>query len=89
VALANQVRQQEGKQPIGYLNPVLYQLPASAFNDTVPLTFGTGAGVTTLDSNQQYGTTIQGMLTSSGWDLTTGWGSPKVPLFVAGLAAAP
>ena len=89
VALANQVRQQEGKQPIGYLNPVLYQLPASAFNDTVPLTFGTGAGVTTLDSNQQYGTTIQGMLTSSGWDLTTGWGSPNVPLFVAGLAAAP
>jgi subtilase family serine protease len=89
VALANQVRQQEGKQPIGYLNPVLYQLPASAFNDTVLLTFGTGAGVTTLDSNQQYGTRIQGMPTTSGCDLTTGWGSPKVPLFVAGLAAAP
>ena len=40
VALANQVRQQNSKQPVGYLNPVLYQLPAGAFNDTVPLTFG-------------------------------------------------
>src|SRR5947208_13205457 len=89
VALANQVRQQNGKQPIGYLEPVLYQLPASAFNDTVPLTFGTGAGVTALDSNEQYGTGIPGMATTSGWDLTTGFGSPNVPLFVAGLAAAP
>ena len=89
VALANQVRQQNGKQPIGYLEPVLYQLPASAFNDTVPLTFGTGAGVTVLDSNEQYDTGIPGMATTSGWDLTTGFGSPNVPLFVAGLAAAP
>lgn len=89
VALANQVRQQNGKPSIGYLEPVLYQLPASAFNDTVPLTFGTGAGVITLDSNEQYGTGIPGMATTSGWDLTTGFGSPKVALFVAGLAAAP
>jgi hypothetical protein len=49
----------------------------------------TGAGVTTLDSNEQYGTGIPGMATTSGWDLTTGFGSPKVALFVAGLAAAP
>lgn len=40
------------QQSIGYLNPVLYQLDARAFNDTVPVTFGTGAGVTTLNSNQ-------------------------------------
>ena len=89
VTLANQLRQVISKQPIGYLNPVLYQLPASAFNDTIPLTFGTGAGVTTLDSNQEFGSGIPGMQTTSGWDLTTGWGSPNVPLFVAGLAAAP
>ena len=89
VALANQVRQQHNKQPIGYLNPVLYQLPASAFTDVVPLVFGTGPGVTTLNSNEQYGTGIPGMATTSGWDLTTGFGSPNVPLFVAGLAAAP
>ena len=89
VALANQVRHQNGKQPIGYLNPVLYQLPASDFNDTVALTFGTGAGVTTLNSNEQYATGIPGVATASGWDLTTGFGSPKVALFVAGLAAAP
>jgi subtilase family serine protease len=89
VALANQVREDNGKQAIGYLNPVLYTLPASDFNDTVPLTFGTGAGVTTLDSNEQFGAGIAGMSTTSGYDLTTGFGSPIVPAFVAGLAAAP
>jgi subtilase family serine protease len=89
VALANQVRKQNGKQPIGYLNPVLYTLPASDFNDTVAQTFGTGAGVTTLNSNEQYAAGIPGVATTGGWDLTTGFGSPKVALFVAGLAAAP
>jgi subtilase family serine protease len=89
VALANQVRHDNGKQSIGYLNPVLYQLDASAFNDTVPVTFGTGAGVTTLNSNQLDNFPIPGMPTSAGYDLTTGRGSPSVPAFVAGLAAAP
>jgi subtilase family serine protease len=89
VALANQVRHSNGKDSIGYLNPVLYQLPASAFNDTVPVTFGTGAGVTTLNSNQLFGFPIPGMTTTVGYDLTTGRGSPNVPAFVAGLAAAP
>jgi len=89
VALVNQVRHGNGKDSIGYLNPVLYQLPASAFNDTVPVTFGTGAGVITLDSNQLFGFLIPGMTTTVGYDLTTGRGSPNVPAFVADLAAAP
>jgi subtilase family serine protease len=88
VALANQRRHQLTKQPIGYLNPVLYQLPASVFTDTLAVTFGTNGGVpTTLNNNQQYGSGIPGMPTTAGWDLTTGFGSPKAAAFVAALAA--
>ncbi len=88
VALANQLASQAGKQPVGYLNPTLYTLPARDFNDIVPVTFGTGAGVATLDSNQQFGTGVPGMQTKTGWDLTTGFGSPKAYDFVHDLANA-
>jgi subtilase family serine protease len=89
IALANQLRAQLGKGSIGYLNPVLYTLPSSDFTDTVPQTFGSGAGLTTLDSNELFGSGIPGMETTAGWDLTTGFGSPNVPAFVADLGAAP
>jgi len=86
IALANQMRHDMGKGPVGYLNPALYGLPSGDFNDIVPLMFGTGAGVTTLDSNAEFGTSIAGMSTTVGYDLTTGRGSPKVDKFVADLA---
>ena len=89
VALANQLRAEAGKGPVGYLNPRLYQMSASDFNDIGPLTFGTGAGVTTLDSNAEFGSGIPGMATTAGWDLTTGFGSPKADQFVPDLAAQP
>jgi subtilase family serine protease len=89
VALANQLRSQNGKQPIGYLNPVLYTLPSSAFNDIVPETFGTGSGTTTLDDNSIFGSGIPGVSTTAGWDLTTGFGSPNGYNFVHDLANAP
>jgi subtilase family serine protease len=89
IAIANQIRAQATKGPVGYLNPRLYQLPAADFNDIVPLTFGTGAGVTTLDSNAEFGSGIPGMPTTTGWDLTTGFGSPKADKFVPDLAAQP
>ena len=89
IALANQERASLGKQSIGYLNPVLYTLSSGDFTDTVPQTFGTGSGVVTLDSNEEYGSGVPGMATSSGYDLTTGFGSPAVPNLVSDLAAAP
>lgn len=89
IALANQLRHDNGKGPIGQLNPVLYTLTPGDFNDTIPLTFGTGAGVTTLNSNEQFGSGVSGMATTAGWDLTTGFGSPKAHAFVHDLAAAP
>ncbi len=89
VALANQLRHEAGKQSVGYLNPLLYKLPAEDFNDIVPETFGMGAGVVTLDSNTEFGSGIAGMNTTPGWDLTTGFGSPRAFDFVHDLAAAP
>lgn len=70
-------------KPVGYLNPLLYQLPASDFTDIVPQDFN---GVM-VDSNMQAGTTIPGMPTTSGWDLTTGFGSPVAMNYVTDLAA--
>jgi hypothetical protein len=88
-AVADQARHAAGKDSIGYLNPLLYTLPPSDFMDVVPETFGTGDGLTTLDSNEQFGTGVAGMPTTAGWDLSTGWGSPNVPAFVGDLVAAP
>jgi len=34
-------------------------------------------------------TPIAGYRTTTGYDATTGWGTPKAPLFVAGVVAAP
>ncbi len=88
IALTNQLAANMGKHSVGYLNPLLYQLPARDFNDIVPQTFGTGAGVTTLASNPEFGTSIPGMATTTGWDLTTGFGSPNAFNFVHDLANA-
>jgi subtilase family serine protease len=89
VALANQLRRQNGKAPIGNLNPVLYTLPANSFNDIVPESFGTGEGITTLNDNSIFGSGIPGVATTAGWDLTTGFGSPNAYNFVHNLAATP
>ena len=85
VALVNQVRHDNNKQSIGYLNDALYNLPAADFTDITPQTFGS----VTLDNNQLYGSTIAGMPTLSGYDLTTGRGSPKASSFVTDLANTP
>ena len=86
-ALTALASQAAGK-PVGYLNPLLYKLPARDFLDIVPQTFGTGDGVTTLQDNSDYGTGIAGMPTTSGWDLTTGFGSPDAYYYVTDLASA-
>jgi subtilase family serine protease len=82
-ALTSLAGQKAGK-PVGYLNPLLYDLPASDFTDIVPQTFN---GVTVGD-NAQAGTNIAGMPTTPGWDLTTGFGSPVAMNYVTDLAAA-
>jgi subtilase family serine protease len=97
IALANAARAAAGKQPIGDLNPILYSLPSSDYWDVTPLTQGTAAsGV--LDNNQLWQFNADGSVspgpvagfpTLTGWDMTTGFGSPVVGPFVASLAAQP
>ncbi len=88
VALTNQLADANHTSHVGYLNPLLYGLPASDFNDIVPLTFGPGPGKVTLADNSLFGSGIAGMAVSTGYDLATGFGSPKADLFVNDLAAA-
>jgi subtilase family serine protease len=84
IALTNQLADAAHKSHVGYLNPLLYNLPASDFTDIVPQTFGPGA--VTIADNSNFGSGIAGMATTPGFDLTTGWGSPKAFSFVHDLA---
>ena len=98
-AIANQQRAGAGKAGIGDLNSVIYGSGfnrSTAFSDIVPQTYGTAAsGV--LASNRMWdlgadGTltpdAIPGYATTTGYDLTTGWGSPKAAGYLAQLLAA-
>ena len=85
IALTNQLADSLGKPHVGYLNPLLYKLSASDFTDIVPQTFGPGA--VTLADNSQFGSGIPGMAVTTGYDLATGFGSPKADHFVLDLAA--
>ena len=84
IALTNQVADMKGKQHVGWLNPLLYELPSSAFNDVVPQTFGT----VTISDNSLYGSGIPGYSALTGYDLATGFGSPNGATFVNDLANA-
>ena len=86
IALTNQLADQNGKPHVGYLNPLLYSLPESDFTDIVPQTFGPGA--VTLADNSLFGSGIAGMAVTPGYDLATGFGSPKADNFVHDLEAA-
>ena len=83
VALTNQLADQANKSHVGYLNPLLYSLSESDFTDIVPQTFG----AVTLADNSQFGSGIPGMAVTTGYDLATGFGSPKADSFVPDLAA--
>ncbi len=84
IALTNQLADKAGKAHVGYLNPLLYTLPSKDFNDIVPHTFGT----VSISDNSLFGSGIPGMPVTAGWDLATGFGSPKASNFVTDLANA-
>jgi subtilase family serine protease len=100
IALANEQQANDNEPSIGYLNPLLYQVGAndpSAFSDIVPQTYGS---VTSgdLKNNQMFAYNgdgldstvgpISGWPTQSGWDMTTGFGTPRAAQFVSALRAA-
>jgi subtilase family serine protease len=86
IALTNQLADQNGKPHVGYLNPLLYSLSASDFTDIVPQTFGPGN--VHIADNSLFGSGIAGMAVTKGYDLATGFGSPKADSFVPDLEAA-
>lgn len=108
IALANEQQATAHKKPLGFLDPLLYQVGdrsgsataafsgSGAFRDIVPRRYGTAAsGV--LDDNLlwQYDADgsvspgpVPGWPTRSGWDMTTGFGSPRASAFVAAIRAA-
>jgi subtilase family serine protease len=66
VLLINQLAEQQGQPPLGFLDQALYQLEASSgSNVTAPLPFHD----VTIGGNLYYDAT-------PGWDYSTGWGSP-------------
>jgi subtilase family serine protease len=95
-ALANQAR---GK-PIGELNPVLYGNGGAGITDVQPVHQG-DPGVISGDliNNRMFQYNgdgdpvtwgpVPGWPTTSGWDETTGFGTPYAPAYVAALTAAP
>jgi subtilase family serine protease len=99
-AIANQSRAAQGKAGVGNLNPVIYGSGfnrAAAFRDIVPQTYGTApSGVLKDNRLWEYGADgfvhpgpVPGYPTTAGYDLTTGWGTPEAPGYVAALTAAP
>ena len=98
-ALANERREAMAKAPLGNVGQRLYSLGGGAFTDVVPVHQG-AAGVISgnLDSNTMLsyngdGTavtvgSIAGWPTLAGWDMTTGFGTPWAPGYVAALAAS-
>jgi subtilase family serine protease len=96
VALANQARAKAKKAPVGDLNSRIYQFgsqgtaafadSASPFRDIVPQQDGT-ASAGNLSDNRMWGDSVAGYPTTSGYDLTTGWGSPRAGSFIGHLLA--
>ena len=99
-AIANQARHGAGKGPIGDLNAVIYSASfdrSVAFHDIVPQSYGTTPSGH-VENNRMWDTDGSGFLTpnavpgfptTTGYDLTTGWGTPSAAGYVAQLLAQP
>lgn len=97
-ALVNERRASDGKGPIGDVAPHLYSIGGGAFVDVPPVHEG-AVGVISgdLTSNTMFSYNgdgnpvtvgpVQGWPTLNGWDMTTGFGTPWAPTFVAELTA--
>eukprot|EP00697_Spironema_sp_BW2_P015446 gnl/Spiro4/6300_TR3237_c0_g1_i1.p1 gnl/Spiro4/6300_TR3237_c0_g1~~gnl/Spiro4/6300_TR3237_c0_g1_i1.p1 ORF type:complete len:578 (+),score=194.89 gnl/Spiro4/6300_TR3237_c0_g1_i1:139-1872(+) len=82
VSLVNAARFQAGKKPLGFLNPVLYQLTSDAFIDITSGRNNCAAG--------HPGTQTccpDGFTAISGWDPVTGLGAINFPSFLRQLLA--
>jgi len=84
VTLINGAREQNGKSPLGFLNPILYKVDKSVYNDVVSGINNCAAKTESEPTCCKYGFTA-----SKGWDPATGWGSLDFPLFEQALQNMP
>jgi subtilase family serine protease len=99
VALANEQQRAAGQPPLGHLAPLLYKVGsnAAAFRDVAPTVQGTALSGRLVDNrlfdyngDGQAVTPgpVAGWPVEQGWDLTTGFGTPRAAGFVAAVRAA-
>jgi tripeptidyl-peptidase-1 len=69
ISLLNDLRLQQGKSSLGFLNPLIYQTASTVPNSFNDVTSGYAAGCD-----------VVGFPAAPGWDPTTGWGSPNYAL---------
>lgn len=104
IALANQARAAAGKTPLGLLGPRIYALGnadaslpdasfdgngVSFFRDIVPQTFIGADGTKLTLNNNQWVDPAPPFFATPGYDMTTGFGTPRADRFVAALVAQP
>jgi tripeptidyl-peptidase-1 len=80
VTLVNGFREVAGKAPLGFLNPILYKVDKSVYNDVTDGVNNCCAGGQSAPTCCKYGFTA-----AKGWDPATGWGSLDFPLFAQAL----
>jgi len=96
-ALANERRAAAAKPPIGNANTAIYASGGTWFTDVTPGSEGTAASGRLVD-NRDWDFNgagaavtpdpVTGWPTLAGFDLTTGWGTPWAPGYVAGIAGS-
>ena len=84
IALINGNREAAGKSSIGYLNPILYKVDKSVYNDVTDGINNCCAGGQSAPTCCKYGFTA-----TKGWDPATGWGSLDYPLFAQAVGNLP
>ncbi|XP_038626416.1 tripeptidyl-peptidase 1 [Tachyglossus aculeatus] len=82
LSLVNERRLLSGRPPLGFLNPLLYQLAAKGGPGLFDVT--NGCHLSCLDETVQG----QGFCSGPGWDPVTGWGTPNYPALLKALLLA-
>jgi tripeptidyl-peptidase-1 len=81
VTLINGIRETQGKQPVGFLNPILYKIDKSVYNDVV-----SGINNCCAKDSEKPVCCKYGFTAAKGWDPATGYGSIDYPLFANALS---